>query len=66
MYSLLVKKPKPDNTIEKLSVEQITSEIEKILEAPRTLRAVPIGLLTMQKRDIWAMNRENLKQGHSY
>ena len=44
-------------------MEQITSELVKILEAPRTIRAVPIGLLTTQKRDVWAMARETLKQG---
>ncbi|KAL0280935.1 UNVERIFIED_CONTAM: hypothetical protein PYX00_002084 [Menopon gallinae] len=62
LYSLIVKAKRPDNSVVKLSVEQIASELIKILEAPRTIRAVPVGLLTTQKRDIWAMARETLKQ----
>lgn len=63
LYSLIVKTRTPDNGTLRLTVEQITSELTKILEAPRTIRAVPIGLLTTQKRDVWAMARETLRQG---
>lgn len=63
MFSLRVKAARPDHTIQKLSVHEIAMELLKILEMPRTIRAVPIGLLTTQRRDLWAMNRESLKQG---
>ncbi|KAK6633861.1 hypothetical protein RUM44_004468 [Polyplax serrata] len=62
MYSLMVKAARPDNTVETLSVEQITEELIKIIEAPRSIKAVPVGLLTAQRRDLWAINRETLKQ----
>lgn len=65
MYSLMVKAARPDNTVETLSVEQITEELIKIIEAPRSIKAVPVGLLTAQRRDLWAINRETLKQGES-
>ncbi|EEB19368.1 Choline O-acetyltransferase, putative [Pediculus humanus corporis] len=63
LYSLRVKTARGEGVIDKLSIEQITGELLKILSTPiKTMRPVPIGLLTSQKRDIWAVNRENLKQ----
>ncbi|RZF48597.1 hypothetical protein LSTR_LSTR009306 [Laodelphax striatellus] len=48
---------------EVLTEEEIASSIMSILNSPATITTPPVGILTTQRRDIWAESRDLLRQG---